>query len=406
MLIPVVLAGGQGVRLWPLSRAYRPKPFLDLLGEGSPIGRVLRGEPGWRAPVVVGRSAHRFLLAEAALQAGVSAHLLLEPEDRGVGNALVAGAYRAIEVDPEAVLVLRTADAPAPILASSLDSAVEQARRGSWVRLGEGAGLEVVSARELCRRARGWGEAIGDLVDQRTSDLDFERLPEPGWRALPRRERAALGAPDAQIDLPVTSAQLPSDLAGLYDGLPRDPQGNALAGDSVALHVQRSLILAQSRLVAAMGVSDLAIVETADAVLVAPLSVGAKLRELVQEIEAQGYPQAVAHRRVLRPWGSFLVLAEGPGFKVKRIEVKVGGALSLQRHQHRSEHWVVVRGTAQITRGDEHLTLGAHASTFIPKGCVHRLENGGEDPLEIIEIQTGERVDEHDIERFDDRYGR
>lgn len=415
-VVPLVLAGGDGARLWPLSRADRPKPFLDLLGHGSPLDAALSAcRTVGTAPIVVAQAPHRFLVAEAARRVGLKPVVLLEPTSRGAGLAVLAGAVRALVSRSDAVLVLmptQGAGAPQP---DRLRDAVGRAADGAWVLFaGEGLHLEVVAARTVLDRARsvaGGGLAacvagVERCVADRVADLDFERLPSD-WGALPSMGLDVLRGPIERVHgQPAVSAGNVADLDDLHRALGPDADGNVARGRVALREVSDSLVVAEDRLVAAHDVDGLIVVETRDAVLVTRRRSARDLRALVAQLRAAGHAEASTQRRVLRPWGSFEPLAQGPRWKVKRILVEVGHALSLQRHAHRAEHWVVVRGRARITCGQECFDLGEQASTFIPRGVVHRLENIGSVALEIIEVQTGDRVDEDDIERLEDRYGR
>jgi mannose-1-phosphate guanylyltransferase/mannose-6-phosphate isomerase len=249
--------------------------------------------------------------------------------------------------------------------------------------------------------------------DQRTRDQNFIRPHAERFRAIPSEsiDYAVMEhGPGSAFDLQMLTLDAGwSDLGSwesVWKALPKDEQGNALTGDTMAMESQNNLIHAQHRLVCAVGVKDLMIVETADAVLVADKASSQKVKDVFNRLHAQHRVEGELHRKVHRPWGWYLEVDEGPSFKVKRIQVNPNASLSLQMHHHRAEHWVVVKGTAEITNGDQVLVLTENQSTYIPLGQKHRLRNPGETPLEIIEVQSGEYLGEDDIVRFEDHYGR
>lgn len=407
--VPVVLAGGEGARLWPLSRASRPKPFLPLLVDGrSPFQAALLAASQLGSPVVVCHAEHRFLAAEQARQLGVRATLILEPSHKGDAVAVLAAGLRA---PPDATLVVLPAEVPPEDL-QGLVARCRASHPERWVtavRAGSAA-VDLVPNRifrQILEVASGAaGAAIRRAMDGVRVDLDFLRVDEAAWEESPLVELCRLREEGEAAQVEVEVPARTSDLAGLHEASPRDADANALSGDVVALGARGCLARADARLVVLLDVEDLAVLETPDAVLVAPVSAGERVRAVVGALEAAGRSEAREHVRALRPWGSFARIGAGDRWQAKRIVVEPGGALSLQRHQHRAEHWVVVRGRARITRGDEVVELGVDESTYIPRGVVHRLENPGQEPLVVVEVQTGDRLDEEDIERLEDRYGR
>ncbi|PMR67039.1 mannose-1-phosphate guanylyltransferase/mannose-6-phosphate isomerase [Halomonas heilongjiangensis] len=463
----MILAGGDGVRLWPLSRRQRPKQFLSLLDERSLLGQTLARLEGLEAtpPIVICHEAHRFLAAEQLRRAGaVGATLLLEPEGRGTAPAIALAALLAEAEGRDGPLLVLPSDHHLPDEAafrSALGAAARLAGQGrlvtfgvvpiraetgyGYIRAGEPlgeAGFSVVRFVEkpdaataeaflvagdhywnsgiFVLPAGGYLAALGAfepaMLDAcrramagAATDLDFLR-PAPD---------AFLASPAGSIDVAVmerteAAAMVPlaagwSDIGSwqaLWEALPRDADDNALRGDVVCAASHGLMVHAESRLVAALGVEDLVIVETDDAVLVADRTRAQALRGLVARLEEQGRDETRRTTTVFRPWGHYQSLDVGPRHQVKHITVRPGARLSRQLHHHRAEHWVVVSGTARVTLDDETYLIGENESTFIPVGRVHCLENPGSVSLELIEVQSGSYLGEDDIVRLDDRYGR
>jgi mannose-1-phosphate guanylyltransferase / mannose-6-phosphate isomerase len=254
-------------------------------------------------------------------------------------------------------------------------------------------------------------EATKKAVAGRHADLDFWRLADPPFSLVAGKsiDYAVMEHTDRAAVVPTEADLGWSDVgswASLWDVAAHDAAGNAISGDVTAIDVSGSYIRGERRLIAALGVRDLVIVDTEDALLVMPRDRTQELRSIVQALQSAERPEATVHRRVYRPWGSYEQVDAGDRFQVKRLIVRPGGQLSLQRHAQRAEHWVVVRGRARVTRGEEVFDLDANQSTYIPVGTVHRLENRGEEPLHLIEVQSGDYLGEDDIERLDDSYGR
>lgn len=467
MFTPVILAGGNGVRLWPLSRRQRPKQFLSLDGECSLLANTLTRLEGlgMAAPIVICHEEHRFLAAEQLRQAGVDdARLLLEPEGRGTAPAIALAALLARSDGRKEPLLVLPSDhdlADGDAFQAALDRAARLAEAGQLVTFGVvptraetgygylqageavgDAGFAVTrfvekpdlatAERFLASGDHFWNSGIFVLrpddyldalaafapsmlaaccsaMDGATIDLDFLR---PDVRSF-------LQSPSDSVDVSVMertdkAAMVPlaagwSDIGSwqaLWEVLPRDADDNALRGDVVCEQSHGLLVHADSRLVATLGVRDLVIVETDDAVLVADRTQSQQLRVLVERLEAQDRPETRSTTTVHRPWGHYLSVDVGPRHQVKRITVRPGARLSRQLHHHRAEHWVVVSGTARVTLESEIFLVGENASTFIPMGRVHCLENPGLIPLELIEVQSGTYLGEDDIVRLDDCYGR
>jgi mannose-1-phosphate guanylyltransferase/mannose-6-phosphate isomerase len=476
---PVIMAGGSGTRLWPLSRGQSPKQFLALPGSGSKtlfqqalMRTVVLSAPNASvaAPIVVGNEAHRFMLLEQMRELHVEpAAVLLEPEGRNTAPALTLAALQAIEDGSDPVLVVTPADqmvGELDGLGNALRTAVNFAAHDAIVILGitpdrpeTGYGYiksrvsrRCAGAREVqsfvekpdlatagrylaeggyswnsgmfVLRASTWLAALahyrGDIAQvcraawsARARDGHFVRPGAAEFAAVPAQsvdhavlERCAGG------DWPLLMVPLQagwSDLGAwdaVWQNAPKDERGNVLVGDALVQGAHNTLVHATHRLVGVIGLSDVVVVETPDAVLVADRARSQEVKQLADGLKAAGRSELDAHRLVHRPWGSYDSIDAGPRFQVKRIVVKPGARLSLQMHHHRAEHWIVVRGTAEVTCGERTQLLGENESTYIPLGVVHRLANPGKLPLELIEVQSGSYLGEDDIVRFEDVYGR
>ena len=472
---PVILCGGSGTRLWPLSRSGFPKQFLCLTGKESLFQDATKRLMGLSGdginvspPFIVTNEEHRFLALEQLREVGVEpGAALLEPVPRNTAPALTLAALAAVEHGDDPVLVVTPADqavADPGVFSSAVHDAISQAAEGAIVILGvtpdrpeTGYGYiqaviastptllverfvekpDETTARQYLEeggyywnagifvlKASIWLEAIESFRPdiaattraawaQRSTDAAFVRPGKVEFAAIPSDsiDYAVMErCPGSRF--PVLMAPLNtgwSDL-GAWDAvwsvLPKDPHGNAHVGDVLATDSSNSLVHSTSRLVALVGVKDLVVVETPDAVLVVDRSRSQDVKHIVNALQQQKRYEHTLHRKVHRPWGWYDSIDEGGRFKVKRIQVKPGASLSLQRHHHRAEHWVVVSGTAEITCGEKKLMLTENQSTYIPLGEVHRLVNPGTIPLEIIEVQSGSYLGEDDIVRFTDNYGR
>ncbi|MGE0485905.1 MAG: mannose-1-phosphate guanylyltransferase/mannose-6-phosphate isomerase [Gammaproteobacteria bacterium] len=479
-IVPVVLAGGGGTRLWPLSRGHYPKQFLAVGGTDSllqrTVGRFAALPETPAAPIVVCNEEHRFLVAEQLRQAGVVADLVLEPAGRNTAPALCAAAFRALALAPgddaDPVLVVMPADhlvGDLSAFGAALAVALEQARAGRVVTFGVtptraetgygyietgaqvgssgepccrelaafrekpdaataaaylaggrhlwNAGIFIVRAGVWLQHARAFCPAIVAAAEAAvaagSADGDFFRLDRAAFEASPAdsidyavMEPLSGRAGEAVVvELDAAWSDVGS-WTGLWQVSPRDEHDNVLEGDVCVIESSNNLVHATHRLVTTLGVSGLAVVETADAVLVADLGHTEAVKDVVAWLSSRDREERLTHRRVYRPWGSYESIDDGPRFQVKRITVSPGAALSLQMHHHRAEHWIVVSGTARVTRGDESFLLSENESTYIPLGAVHRLANPGTLPLELIEVQSGSYLGEDDIVRFEDRYNR
>ena len=473
MLIPVILSGGAGTRLWPLSRELYPKQFLPLVGERTMIQETaLRsvGLPEVSGPIVVCNEAHRFLVAEQLRQIGVAPRaILLEPSGRNTAPAVAIAALAAVAGNAKAraggelLLLVLPADHVLGDLAAfrrAVATAIPAAREGRFVTFGvvpthpeTGYGYirqgtsgdavrpvaefvekpDVARAKEFLASgdyfwnsgmfllpAQGYLDELGRLdaamlaactkaFANAERDLDFVRLDREAFEACGADsiDYAVMEKTRRASVVPLAAGW--SDIgswASLQDSLPADAAGNVTRGDVFTEDARHCLLYSTERLVAAVGLENHVVIETKDAVLVAPKSRVQDIKRLVERMKQAGRGEPSLHREVFRPWGSYDSVDAGPRFQVKRLTVKPGATLSLQKHRHRAEHWVVVRGTARITRGEEVFLLSENESTYIPAGTLHRIENPGTDALQIIEVQSGSYLGEDDIERIDDSYGR
>ena len=466
---PVILSGGSGSRLWPLSRTLTPKQLIPLVSDRSliqeTVSRVSDGEL-YDSPVLICGAEHRFLVAEQINSLGtVNAEIVLEPMGRNTAPAAAIAALRVqARSGEDAVLALLPADHQVldhAAFRAGMERAAALAADGhivtfgivpdtpatgyGYVRrgaaLGEGAfgverfvekpdlataggfladggytwnsGMFVARAdrliAELDRHVPAVLAAARDAVAKGVADLDFFRLDKAAFAAsssisfdyavMEKTDRAAV----------VEAAFGWSDVgswSALWDLAPRDAAGNATLGDVLVHDTSRSYVRSDGLLTAVVGLSDVVVVTTADAVLVASMDKAQDVKAIVAALKAADRPEAEAHTRIYRPWGFYQTVHEGNRFKVKRITVTPGQRLSLQRHYHRAEHWVVVNGTALVTRDREEILVRENESVYLPLGCTHRLTNPGKVPLNLIEVQSGPYLEEDDIERFEDDYAR
>ncbi len=473
MIRPVILAGGSGTRLWPLSRSRYPKQLINLVGPHSLLQNTIRRLEGAReaaAPVVICNDDHRFMVADQLRQAGLKPEaIILEPVGRNTAPALAVAAIRATAQGDDPVLLILPSDHHIEhidrfqqVVAAGLDHArqgrlitfgivPETPETGyGYIKMGDplvstGGDRSAVAiaafvekpdlekARQyVASKAYCWNSgmfmfkasrvlaelerfapeivaACRKAVANGIVDLDFFRLDQATFAACPSdsidyavMEKTANGA---MIPLAAGWNDLGSWEA-LWQVSPKDAGGNVVRGDVVLHDVGNSYLHAEHRLIAAVGLSDHIVVETSDAVLISPRDRVQDVKGLVDALKAQDREETRTHQRLYRPWGTVDQLVKGEQFQVNRLIVQPGGALSLQRHAKRSEHWIVVRGAALVTRGEERFELRADSSTYISAGIPHRLENPGQGPLELIEVQTGGSISEDDIVRMQDRYGR
>ncbi|MEO8715335.1 MAG: mannose-1-phosphate guanylyltransferase/mannose-6-phosphate isomerase [Acetobacteraceae bacterium] len=465
---PVILSGGSGTRLWPVSRESFPKQLWPLVSARSMIQETaLRADtPEFAPPIVVCNQEHRFLIAEQLREAGVEgARIVLEPEGRNTAPAIAAAALLTAEADSETVLWMMPADgaiADVAALRRYLEEAAEAARGGRIVLFGMrptapetgygyieiGAALEggsvhdvarfiekpdpetaaefmgsgrhlwnsgmfVFAAKTLIEELSAYApdvlDAVRRAVTARSTDLDFIRLAPAAFAACP-----AISLDHAVAERTRRAAVIPADIGwsdvgswnALWELAPKDARGNATIGDAVLENAENCYVRSDGMLAAVVGLKDAVLVVTEDAVLAMHREHAQDVKILVDRLKRAGRTQAVAHNRVYRPWGYYEVLTRGERFQVKRIVVKPGQKLSLQKHFHRAEHWVVVTGSALVTRGERVELLQENESVYIPLGEIHRLENPGKIPLALIEVGSGPYLGEDDIVRIEDTYGR
>ena len=463
-LQPVLLSGGSGTRLWPLSREAYPKQFLALAGDDTMLQATWRrvADLADAAPIVVAGEEHRFLVAEQLRQVGApTPAILLEPIGRNTAPAIAAAALQALRDGEDPLLLVLPSDhvvRDADAFRAAVRAAMPAAEQGALVTFGimpdapetgfgyieaeRGEGVQRVlrfvekpdavtaqtyldaggyywnSGMFLLRASRYLEELRkfrADIVggaqaafDAAKRDGDFIRLDKAAFAACPADsiDYAVMEKTDAAMVLPVDIGW--NDVgswSALWEVSEQDGDGNAHHGDVISIDSRNSYAYAR-RMVALVGVDDLVVVETDDAVLVARKDRVQQVKDVVARLKAEQRTQAALHREVHRPWGSYDSIDMAEGFQVKRIKVKPGARLSLQSHTRRAEHWIVVRGTARVTRDNDVFELFANQSTYIPIGAKHRLENPGTEMLELIEVQSGDYLGEDDIVRYEDVYGR
>lgn len=473
---PVIMAGGSGTRLWPLSRAGYPKQFLVLSGNTSLFQQAvsrLQALPAagqvLKAPLIVGNEEHRFLVLDQLREAGVDpAAVLLEPVGRNTAPAMMLAALQAAEAaepgtDP--VLVVTAADQTIqdePAFIAALQRAVLQAAQGAIVIAGitptqpetgygyiraEGAGAEQLVAQFVEKpdlataqkylaagnyywnasifvlKASVWIAALErfrpDIAAAcrlawaaRSADAKFVRPGKGEFAAVPSEsiDYAVMEKCPGVLDIRMQPLDAGWNDLGAWEAVwqvaPKDADGNASVGDVMVKDSRNTLVHATSRLVSAVGLNDVVVVETPDAVLVASRECSQDVKKIVAQLGVEQRGEHALHRKVHRPWGWYDSVDSGPRHQVKRILVKPGASLSLQMHHHRAEHWIVVSGTAEVTVDEKVVLLSENQSVYIPLGATHRLRNPGKLPLEIIEVQSGSYLGEDDIVRFEDTYGR
>lgn len=464
-VVPVILSGGSGTRLWPLSRASKPKQFLSFGGEWSLFQDTAlrcRGAPFDERPIIVGAHSHRFLLADDLMRAGIKADILLEPVARNSCAAIAAGALQALRRSDDAIVLALAADHHIPdvdAFTSAVSSALADARAGHLVTFGirpdrpatsygyilpgerlnnahavkrfvekpgseqaeryltEGylwnSGNFLFSARvfleELERLAPEIFTAVSQAHENARTDLDFLRLEEAAFTESP-----SIAVDYAVMERTERAAVLPVDYGwsdvGSWDAvaatLPTDDAGNAVVGDAVVVDGGNNIVHSRDRLTTMVGLNDMVVVSTRDGLLVIPKSRAEEVKGLVTRLQEGGRSEAVEALQIFRPWGNYERLDMDEGYQVKRIVVSPGGVLSLQKHRHRAEHWVVVRGEAEVTIDGDVRKLLPGQSVYVPLGAVHRLANHGREPVVMIEVQTGDYLGEDDIIRLEDVYNR
>jgi len=463
-IVPVILSGGSGTRLWPLSREAYPKQFLPLVGDDTMLQATWKrvASIAGAAPIVVANQEHRFMAAEQLRECKVLPQaLILEPVGRNTAPAIAIAALQALANGEDALLLVLPSDHVVRNEAA-FHAAVKQAAIAAeggklvtfgivptapetgygYIKAAVGEGVRAVdrfvekpnlataeqyvasgeyfwnSGMFLFKASRYLGEletlqptilaACRQALDKAARDNDFIRLDAEAFAASPNDS-----IDYAVMEKTADAAVVPLDAewndvgswSALWEVSDKDADGNACHGDVIALDCKDSYAYG-NRLIAMVGLQDVVVVETDDAVFVGHKDRVQDVKEIVGRIKRDGRSEAAAHRKVYRPWGAYDSIDNGARFQVKRITVKPGATLSLQMHHHRAEHWIVVSGTAEVTRGDEVILLSENQSTYIPLGVTHRLKNPGKLPLELIEVQSGSYLGEDDIVRFEDSYGR
>ena len=465
MIVPVIMAGGSGTRLWPLSRSQNPKQFLSLTGKHTMLQQTLERLSGLKMgkPLTLCNEDHRFVVAEQLRDINALGPIILEPVGRNTAPAIALAALVDQQQGQDSMLLVLAADHVIENKAAFHDSvkkAIPLAKKGHLVTFGivptspqtgygyirSGAGIEsgfavdrfvekpdletaqsylesgnyfwnsgmflfrssaYLAALELHRPDI--LEACTAAIATLTPDLDFVRLNTEAFAACPDEsvDYAVMEKTDKAVVVPLDAGW--NDIGSwtaVWDVMDKDSEGNAAKGDVMLEDSQDCLVMGDDRLVCLLGVKDCIVVDTKDALLIADKTRVQDVKILVNQLKEAGRPEWRIHREVYRPWGHYDSIGSGSRYQVKRISVKPGAKLSVQMHHHRAEHWIVVSGTAMVTKGDETFLVTENQSTFIPLGTVHALENPGKVPLELIEVQSGTYLGEDDIVRLEDRYGR
>ena len=466
-VIPVILCGGAGTRLWPLSRELYPKQLLALVDDYSLLQNTVTrcaGHPDLTAPMLVCNEEHRFLVAEQLREIEVEAsRIILEPEGRNTAPAVALAAHEAMKTDDDAILVVLPSDHvihKTTLFLEALTTAIDLAKDDALVTFGvvpdkpetgygyikkgmaTGAAFKVdkfvekpdvatasdflqsglycwnsgmfvfkASAylKELAAQTPRIAEAMAKATANASADLDFTRVNAEAFKSSPSDsiDYAVMEHTADALVVPLDAGW--SDI-GSWDALwqisEKDEHNNTLVGDAVVHDVEGSLVWSESRLVSVVGLKDVIVVETADAVMVASQDQAQDVKSIVNHLKGSGRIERTFHQKVYRPWGYYEGLDAGLAFQVKRLGVNPGASLSLQLHHHRAEHWVVLSGVATVTVGEKVFDLNPNESCYIPLETRHRLQNLTEEPLEIIEVQSGSYLGEDDIVRFEDNYGR
>jgi mannose-1-phosphate guanylyltransferase/mannose-6-phosphate isomerase len=467
-IYPVILSGGKGSRLWPVSRAQMPKQLMPFLSERSLLQETvlrLAGVDGVAPPLVISNSDHRFMIAAQLNELGITPTVhVLEPVGRNTAAASAVAAKIVGDLDADGIVLLLPADhhiADAAGFRNAVKAGAAFAEAGrivtfgiapkspetgyGYIKRGEPLGDGTFAVARFCEKpdlaqarsflAEGgydWNSGIfmartdvlaaemehycpeilaksAAAVAGSYQDLDFLRLDQPAFEASPSApiDTAVMERTTKAVVMPLDIGW--SDVGSwstLWELGDKDPAGNVTSGDVITVDVEQTYIKGDGRLIAALGVKGLVVVDTGDAVLIADKNRVQDVRGLVDTLKDLGRTEHDMHTRVHRPWGFYESIEAGDRYQVKHLMVKPGASLSLQMHHHRAEHWVVVRGTARVVLGDREMLLSENESTYIPIGTPHRLENPGKVPLSIIEVQSGCYLGEDDIVRFDDRYGR
>lgn len=465
-LVPVIMAGGSGTRLWPLSRQARPKQFLTLIGQYSflqqTITRLQSVEKN--LPIIICNEEHRFLVAEQLRQLQQTAKIILEPIGKNTAPTVALAAFDVIKQNPDAYLLVLPADHlinNSKVFEQAVKKALVLARENylvtfgivptqietgyGYIEQGKPIGDDTYHVAQFVEKPNQqqahsyiksgrylWNsgmflfkascylaelkkfrpdiyEACDKAMTMAQPDMDFLRVSKEAFASCPS-DSIDYAVMEKTAKATVVSLQAGwTDIGSwstLWDVMAKDQQGNSLQGDVLAEQTTNSLVFATDRLVTVLGVDNLAIIETKDAVLVADKSKIQQVKTIVEKLQKANRNEVIQHTQVYRPWGFYNAIDIGERYQVKRITVKPGAKLSLQKHHHRAEHWVVVKGTAKVIKGNDTYLLTEDQSTYIPIGEIHSLENPGKIPLELIEVQSGSYLGEDDIIRLEDKYGR
>lgn len=471
MIIPVILAGGSGTRLWPLSRKHYPKQLLKLFGDKTMLQQTLlrlEGVPDLAPPIVVCNEEHRFMVAEQLQEIGQKkSSIILEPIARNTAPALALAAIHARTLGDDPTLLVLSADhmiRDISTFQTAVVDAVAAARRGHLATFGvqptrpetgygyiktlndshggdalfspviefvekpdlataeqylaEGcyywnSGMFVFQTEVFLRELQSQSPAVVTAAEQAkihaVQDLDFIRVDKETFSEAPNIsiDYALMEKSKNVVCIALDAGWSDvGDWKSFWDLSDKDAAGNSLIGDSIDIGSTNTLVFSQDKLVATLGVNNLMIINTPDAVLVADKSQAQQVKSIITEIEKQKRSEHLQHREIYRPWGCYDAVDTGDRYQVNRIRVKPGGSLSLQVHHHRAEHWIVVKGTALVQKGDDTILLSENESTYIPVGTKHRLSNPGKIPLEIVEVQSGPYLQDDDVIRYEDSYGR
>ena len=470
MIIPVILAGGSGTRLWPMSRQHYPKQLLKLFGDKTMLQQTilrLNGVANLAPPIVVCNEEHRFMVAEQLHEIGQGrGSIILEPVARNTAPALALAAIHAKSLAENPILLVLSADHMIKDVNAfhiALDDAITAAQSGHLATFGvnptrpetgygyiktkmdssaasifypvaqfvekpdlltaekylaEGcyywnSGMFVFQTNiflsELAQQSSDVVHAAEQAKLKAVQDLDFIRVDRESFSQAPNIsiDYALMEKSNNVVCVPFNAGWSDvGDWKSFWDLSEKDESGNSLIGDSIDIGSTNTLVFSQDKLVATLGVNNLMIINTPDAVLVADQSQAQQVKSIITRIEKQKRSEHLQHREIYRPWGCYDAVDTGDRYQVNRIRVKPGGRLSLQIHHHRAEHWIVVKGTALVQKGEETILLSENESTYIPVGTKHRLSNPGKIPLEIIEVQSGPYLKEDDVIRYEDSYGR
>jgi mannose-1-phosphate guanylyltransferase/mannose-6-phosphate isomerase len=469
MIIPIILAGGSGTRLWPLSRTHYPKQLLKLFGDVTMLQQTLlrlKGIPDLAAPIVVCNEEHRFMVAEQLHELGQeSASILLEPVARNTAPALAIAAIHAASLADDPILLVLSADhmiRDVDVFQQAVNNAVIAAEKNHLATFGvqptrpetgygyiktkktdvhsifspvekfvEKPNLETAQSyldegcyfwnsgmfvfktsvflKELKAQSPDLLVAVEAAKKHSTQDLDFIRIDKNTFAQAPNISIDYALMEKSQNVVCVSLDAGWSDVGdwkSFSDLNDKDASGNSFIGDSIDVGSTNTLVFSRDKLVATLGVDNLMIINTPDAILVADKNQAQQVKSIITQIEKQKRKEHLQHREIYRPWGCYDAIDDGDRYQVNLIRVKPGGSLSLQIHHHRAEHWIVVKGTALVQKGDEEYLLSENESTYIPVGIAHRLSNPGKIPLEIVEVQSGPYLEEDDVVRLEDSYGR